>query len=69
MIGVLGQFNKGKTYLLQKISAYDINHGYSESTIGLSVKFPSLDYKNRMVTVLDSAGFETPILLYNDKNN
>ena len=40
-------------------------HGYSESTKGLSVKFPS--FNNKIITVLDSAGFETPIILNKEK--
>jgi len=59
VVGVVGNFNKGKSFLLQKISSQLIPHGYGTSTKGLSIKYPSNIHK--AVAILDSAGFETPI--------
>ena len=61
-IGVLGNNNKGKSFLLSKISKIKLLTGTSIHTNGLSVKYPELkDYKGRQLILLDSAGFETPV--------
>ena len=62
-IGVIGNENKGKTTILKKISDFDLPTGYSIKTEGLSIKYPQLkDYPNLKIVLLDSAGFETPVL-------
>ena len=65
-IGVIGNANKGKTFLLSKISEMELSVGIS--TKGLSIKYPyDLEkYTNRRIVLLDSAGLEIPIL--NDNN-
>lgn len=61
-IGVIGNSNKGKSFLLSKISKIPFASGYSIQTEGLSIKYPDLkDYKNRNIILLDSAGLETPV--------
>ena len=62
-IGVLGNNNKGKSFLLSKISKIKLPTGTSIETKGLSVKYPDLkDHKGRHLIFLDSAGLETPVL-------
>ena len=62
-IGVIGNANKGKSFLLSKISKISLRVGDSIRTEGLSIKYPVLDnFKNRKIVLLDSAGLETPIL-------
>ena len=62
-IGVIGNGNKGKSFLLSKISKIELPVGTSIKTKGLSIKFPDLEnYKNRNIILLDSAGQETPVL-------
>ena len=63
-IGVIGNANKGKSFLLSKISNMDLPVGTSIRTEGLSIKYPeNLDkYENRRIVLLDSAGLETPVL-------
>ena len=62
-IGVIGNANKGKSFLLSKISKIILPSGTSIRTEGLSIKYPELeDYKNRKIVLLDSAGLETPVL-------
>ena len=70
-IGVIGNSNKGKSFLLSKISKIkNLPSGTSIRTEGLSVKYPELDtYKDRKIVLLDSAGLETPVLNENDNNN
>ena len=62
-IGVIGNANKGKSFLLSKISKIPLPSGTSIRTEGLSIKYPVLEnFKNRNIVLLDSAGLETPIL-------
>ena len=66
-IGVIGNSNKGKSFLLSKISKIDLPSGTSIRTEGLSVKYPDLTiYTNRKIVLLDSAGLETPVLKEED---
>ena len=62
-IGVIGNSNKGKSFILSKLSKIKLPSGTSIRTEGLSVKYPELDlYINRKIALLDSAGLETPVL-------
>ena len=63
-IGVIGNSNKGKSFLLSKISKINLPSGTSIRTEGLSIKYPELEglFKNRKIALLDSAGLETPVL-------
>ena len=62
-IGVIGNSNKGKSFILSKISKINLPSGTSIRTEGLSVKYPELEgYKDRKIVLLDSAGLETPVL-------
>ena len=64
IIGIIGNSNRGKSFLLSKISKIELPTGTSIRTEGLSIKYPELDiYKNRNIILLDSAGLETPLLL------
>ena len=68
IIGIIGNSNKGKSFLLSKISKIDLPSGTSITTEGLSIKYPELEkYVNRKIILLDTAGLETPLLL--EKNN
>ena len=73
-IGVIGNSNKGKSFLLSKISKTILPSGYSIRTEGLSIKYPNLkENENKKIILLDSAGLETPVLRknfsINDENN
>ena len=61
-IGVIGNSNKGKSFLLSKISKSYLPSGSSIRTEGLSFKNPDLEYKDKNIILLDSAGLETPVL-------
>ena len=62
-IGVIGNSNKGKSFILSRISKIDLPSGTSIKTEGLSIKYPELEgFKNREIALLDSAGLETPVL-------
>ena len=68
-IGVVGNANKGKSFLLSKISKMSLPSGMSVKTEGLSIKYPELNgNQNRRIVLLDSAGLETPVL-DSEKNN
>ena len=68
-IGVIGNANKGKSFLLSKISEMDLPVGTSIRTEGLSIKYPDNleNYENRRIVLLDSAGLETPVLNEGDQ--
>ena len=61
IVGVLGNRNKGKSFILSKLSGYEIKQGFSLKTEGISVKFSEAD-DNKFLTILDSAGQEVPLL-------
>ena len=62
-IGVIGNSNKGKSFILFKLLKIELPSGTSIRTEGLSIKYPDLDiYTNRKIVLLDSAGLETPVL-------
>ena len=63
-IGVIGNANKGKSFILSKISKMNLPSGMSIKTEGLSIKYPdTTQFKNRRIVLLDSAGLETPVLI------
>ena len=63
VIGVVGNMNKGKTFILSKLSKIELPSGTSINTKGISVKYPELKKnENRKYILLDSAGLEIPIL-------
>ena len=69
-IGIIGNSNKGKSYLLSKISKLPLPSGTSIRTEGLSIKYPELEKcKDRKIVLLDSAGLETPVLNLGNQNN
>lgn len=65
-IGVVGNGNRGKSFLLSKISDFSFPVGYSVKTKGISVKYPEAKFGGKNIVVLDSAGFETPVVETSD---
>jgi len=65
VVSVIGNKNKGKSFILSKISNYEIPDGQNITTKGLSIIYPDYDEKN--IICLDTAGFEVP-LCEDDKN-
>lgn len=57
VIGVMGERNKGKSFILQALSGASLKTGTTINTIGISIKY--LDDK---YVLLDCAGSESPIL-------
>ena len=60
VVAVIGNKNKGKSYILQKISGNKLPLGYSVTTKGISILYPK--NLNQNIILLDSAGFEVPLL-------
>ena len=60
VVGVIGNANKGKSFLLQKIAGIQLPSGYNVKTEGLSIKYPEIKEKN--IILLDSAGQEAPLI-------
>ena len=63
-IGIVGNVNRGKTFILSKLSKMRFPSGVSINTKGLSIKYPELSegHEKRKYILLDSAGLETPVL-------
>ena len=59
-VSVIGESNKGKSYLLAKISNSVLPEGFTEKTEGISVKY--LITKYLQCALIDSAGGQTPII-------
>ena len=57
VVGVMGNRNKGKSFMLQAISGEELQTGTTISTIGLSIK-----YSEDKFVLLDCAGSESPLL-------
>ena len=57
VIGVMGNKNKGKSFMLQALSGEELQTGSTISTIGLSIK-----YSENKFVLLDCAGSESPLL-------
>lgn len=57
VIGVIGNRNKGKSFILQAFSGASLKTGTTINTIGISIKF----VENKFV-LLDCAGSESPLL-------
>ena len=55
---IIGNKNRGKSFLLSLIADRKLPQGFSVTTKGLSISFPTF---NNM-TLLDSVGFESPLL-------
>ena len=72
VVSVVGNQNKGKSFILGKISGQPIPDGYTCITKGLSIKYPTIEKQN--IILLDTAGFESPLVenedykLSKDKN-
>lgn len=64
IVSVLGNSNRGKTHLLQKISDVNLKSGYQIQTKGLSIKIN----EKEDIILLDTAGTNAPLLV-EDKNN
>ena len=64
-IGVIGNGNKGKSFFLEKLSDYNIPKGFNVKTKGLSIRYAEKEDHN--LTILDSAGQETPLLNNNNE--
>jgi len=60
-IGVIGNSNKGKSFLLSKISKIKLPSGTKIKTEGLSIKYPESG-ENSKIVLLDSFGLDNPIL-------
>ena len=62
-IGVVGNGNRGKSFILSKLTKFKVPSGFSIKTEGISLKYPDMKTKDgKGMVIIDSAGFETPLL-------
>ena len=64
-VGILGNGNIGKSFLLSRLFKEKIPSGYSVITEGLSIKIN----KDKFISILDSAGLQTPLLKFEEIKN
>ena len=71
IVSILGHSNRGKTFILQRISGLNLESGYQIQTKGLSIKLA----EKTKILLLDTAGTNVPLLIdegapdiRNDKN-
>ena len=67
IVGVLGNGNKGKSFMLGKLSDYKVPQGFTIKTEGLSVRYG--EKEDHCIAILDSLGQETPLLNPEDQEN
>ena len=60
VVGVVGNGNKGKSFLLKKLLNYHVPMGFNIKTEGLSIIYG--ETSKQCLAILDSAGQETPLL-------
>ena len=65
--GVVGNRNKGKSFILGKLTDYKVPQGFSIKTEGISVCFG--DKEDHCIAILDSAGQEVPLLKSSKEEN
>ena len=61
VIGVIGQGNRGKSFILSKVANFELPTGHNIITKGVSVKYIDFNETQRFI-LLDSAGSSTPLL-------
>ena len=69
VITAIGNSNKGKSYILSKISELEVPSGHHLTTHGLSILFPDNLTKtsNRRFIILDTEGSQNAITIDNEK--
>eukprot|EP01016_Furgasonia_blochmanni_P009834 TRINITY_DN1410_c0_g1_i8.p1 TRINITY_DN1410_c0_g1~~TRINITY_DN1410_c0_g1_i8.p1 ORF type:complete len:676 (+),score=199.21 TRINITY_DN1410_c0_g1_i8:76-2103(+) len=66
VVAATGLSNKGKTYIINKLCNENFASGFHVKTEGLSMICGTR--KGRVISFLDTAGYETPIPFFNDKH-
>ena len=63
IVGVVGNRNRGKSFVLSKLSDVNLPDGTSIKTEGISIKYPKMEKgKEAKYILMDSAGFENALL-------
>ena len=63
IVGVVGNRNRGKSFVLSKLSNVNLPDGTSIKTEGISIKYPKMEEgKEAKYILMDSAGFENALL-------
>lgn len=63
IVGVVGNRNRGKSFVLSKLSNVNLPDGTSIKTEGISIKYPEMEEgKDAKYILMDSAGFENALL-------
>ena len=71
IIGVAGNKNRGKSFLLKRISEFKVESGHLDTTEGISANFPDFrdeEEGKRNIIILDTAGQENPLVREGDNS-
>ena len=71
IIGVAGNKNRGKSFLLKRISGFEVKSGHLDTTEGISANFPDFSDKKegkKNIIILDTAGQENPLVREGDNS-
>jgi hypothetical protein len=71
IIGVSGNKNRGKSFLLNKISGFEVKSGHLDTTEGISANFPDFrdeEEGKKNIIILDTAGQENPLVREGDNS-
>jgi GTPase SAR1 family protein len=66
IVGIVGTYNVGKTFVLNKLSGYQCPSGATISTKGLSFKY--VKNPQREFVLLDTAGMNSPVTFPNEQD-
>ena len=65
IVSILGHSNRGKTFILEKLSDICLKSGYQVHTKGISIKVP----EDQNILLLDTQGTNAPLLLEDDEED
>ena len=71
IIGVAGNKNRGKSFLLKRISGFEVKSGHLDTTEGISANFPDFrddEEGKKNIIILDTAGQENPLVREGDNS-
>ena len=65
VVVLMGNFDKGKSFILSQISGCDFPSGFNFSTPSICGVYPKQNNKNHFLNALifDSAGFQAPFII------
>ncbi len=67
VVGVLGNYKNGKSFILRNILNFPIYHSFYDRTKGISIKYS--DKENKRIAIIDNIGYENPAEINDSSDN